>query len=267
MRLFHPDIDSLRAFGTGGRSSEHRSIATHVLNCPRCRATLVELQDLPRRVREATTVVPPADAWEKIVAARHAGDIVVLPFERKPARHAGSVVARARRTGFGKAAALLLAMAGVASATIPASPVRAWIESITDSGAASPGEAPAPVVSEPQHNQPVSGISVEPVRGEVQLSFVGPSPGSSLRIRLTDAEAVEVVGRGAAAKGVFRSAPGRVEVLELGAGEVSLGVPRSLVRFSVSVNGVPYLMMESGEIRIFASRVDTAGGEFILPIP
>jgi hypothetical protein len=64
----HPSLDELLALRDGGAMSA----AAHVAGCDACRSELARLQQLRDRLRALPPAAPPADAWQRIRAARAA---------------------------------------------------------------------------------------------------------------------------------------------------------------------------------------------------
>lgn len=262
MNRTHPDLDRLRQYSATAGADAPADIAGHLEKCPECRRTLLLLRELPEQVREATSLPIPPEIWSVIVARRSRGYEVILP----TASGAWGGEARYRRA-LVRAAALLLILTGAASATIPGFPGRAWLEShfqrkeLGSIGAESDLSPPV------ERSVRASGILVEPMSGEVAISFTRAASGARAHIRFGEIEQVEITAAGLAADGVFRSGPGRVELLEIGPGQVDLIIPRTLERFSLQIDGTIYLTKEGPRVDILGPSVETVGGEFILSVP
>jgi hypothetical protein len=169
-----------------------------------------------------------------------------------------------------RAAVLVLAVAGIASATLPGSPLRAWLEDrlglnseVTASRAHAPSAhaAPAPV-AEPSS----AGIAILPMDGSVRIVLHGVNPALRVRVRLTEGEIVDVRATGAAADAQFRTGPGRISISDAGAGEIQIALPHTVARATVLVGNKPYLVKEDHQIRVLAPAADTAGAEFVFTV-
>jgi anti-sigma factor RsiW len=237
----HPDEGALQAFADGELPAEERlAVETHLADCAACRAELDGLRAAAARLRAALRLLDPP-------AAR--------PLARPPS------MARPRRPGWAhaalpRAAVFLVAFAAVASATIPGSPVRAWIESLG-------GGAPAQVALQQGDPEPEAvalaaaapetveaGVSVLPVDGRVRVLLENPSPELQVRAVVTESRSAGVYASGDAASARFRTGPGRIEVADAGAGELRIELPRSALRATVEVNGRAYLVKEGDQLRL-----------------
>jgi hypothetical protein len=213
---------------------------------------------------EATAAPAPADAWERIQARLRNGEEVLLPV-------AAAVNERRRFQSSARVAAVLLLAAGIGgAAALPASPVRQWLSQLFPGGSTEPAAgAVAPPAAADATAADIAArttLIVDPLNGGVVITFVQPSPGVHIRVRLDDASGVEVLARGAAAAAQFRSARGQLTITAAAGGDVLLTIPHQLTRLSVIVDGQPYLSRLNGRIQILAPAADTAGAEIIIPI-
>lgn len=187
-----------------------------------------------------------------------------------------------------RAAALVVGVATVASATVPGSPVRGWIGDLLggapgaapagDSVAAAPGGStgspaspgatgtPASGTRSGSAAEPVAGVSVLPDQGRVRVALTAPSPELRIRIRLSDGAYSDVRAVGAASGARFRTGPGSVEVFGAGAGEVEVVLPRGARSAVVEVDGRPYFRKDGGGIRLLAPASDTSGSEVVFTV-
>lgn len=110
--ILHPRFRTLARFADGEPDERHRArVAAHLARCPRCRSTVASLREATVRAREATVPAPPADALERILARRAAGERVILPTTPPAPRR------RPRRL-LPAAAACALLLAAVATALL-----------------------------------------------------------------------------------------------------------------------------------------------------
>jgi hypothetical protein len=265
---FHPPLDALRAFGDGeAPAADARRTAAHLEGCTDCRARLAGLRALREEIRQATTLAPPADAWERIAARRAAGEELILPV--------GDIAHAAprRRLPLRRAAVLLVGVAGIASATVPGSPVRAWLLDLVGTADDAPA-APAPVspvvippatdAPPPPENAPEAGTGVAPADGEVRVVVSGAGPALRIRVRVDDVPFAQVRGRGAAAHAAFASGRGRVTVTGARAGELEVVLPRAVDRATLTVDGTRFVVLEDGRITVLVAA-DSSGAELVFP--
>lgn len=164
-----------------------------------------------------------------------------------------------RRT-LARAAVLLLAVVGVAAA-VPGTGVRQWVAETILPGEKAPirpemrrAPVPAPAAqTAPAAEAPPSGVSIRADGGAVRVVLSRVAAGVEIRARLVDGELAGVLARGPAATGArFRTAPGKIEVLDAGAGVLEVRVPRSARAASVEVNGRVYLAKDGDVLRATA---------------
>jgi anti-sigma factor RsiW len=265
---FHPPLDALRAFGDGeAPAADARRTAAHLEGCTDCRARLAGLRALREEIRQATTLAPPADAWERIAARRAAGEELILPVGE-----IADAAAPRRRLPLRRAAVLLVGVAGIASATVPGSPVRAWLLDLVRPADDAPA-APAPVspvvipatdAPPPPENAPEAGTGVAPADGEVRVVVSGAGPGLRIRVRVDDVPFAQVRGRGAAAQAAFASGRGRLTVTGARAGELEVVLPRTVRRATLTVDGTRFVVLEDGRMTVLVAA-DSSGAELVFP--
>lgn len=237
--------------------AEHESVERHLAACPACRAELAALRSAAATLRSALATLD--------VAARPLTPELRLAAVRRASR---TRRAEGLARTLGRAALFVLAAAGVASATLlPGSPLRRWAEGLWRREAAPVAEVrpavTAPATAPVLPAEPVSaGVGVLPVDGEVRISLEHPAPELTIRVRLADQPRAEVRGLGAAAAARFRTAPGRVTVVDAPGGELEVILPRELARASVSVDGRRVLVKQGPDVRILAPA-DSAGPPII----
>jgi hypothetical protein len=175
-----------------------------------------------------------------------------------------------------RAAVLLLGVAGIASATVPGSPVRQWLLGLIagDDAPAAPvstvqtpapaAASPAPESPPPPVAAPEAGIGVAPVGGEVRVAVSRTGPALRIRVRLDDVPVAQVRGRGAAAQAAFTSGRGRITVTGARAGELEVVLPRAAARATLTVDGTPFVIVEDGRMTVRVPA-DSVGAELVFP--
>jgi hypothetical protein len=166
-----------------------------------------------------------------------------------------------------RAALFVLAVAGVASATLPGSPVREWVESLWQQDAPAGGVAPTRATP-PAEDLPAgvasAGVSIDPADGEVRVLVERASPALRIRVRLADQPRLSVRGTGGAADARFLLSRGRVTVEDAGAGELEVVIPRTTARASISAGGRQVLVKEGEELHVLVPA-DSVGTEIVFP--
>ncbi|MFL5542722.1 MAG: redoxin family protein [Longimicrobiaceae bacterium] len=105
MTLLHPRPRTLDRYADAAPGGDPR-VAAHLLRCARCRRVVDQACALREAARSAPVALPAADALERILARRAAGDRVILPVAPAQGR------ARLPRRGVLAAAAVALLVAG-----------------------------------------------------------------------------------------------------------------------------------------------------------
>ncbi|HST61679.1 MAG TPA: hypothetical protein VLK84_23440 [Longimicrobium sp.] len=280
MRVLHPAFDRLRAFADGEEADGDRArrTAAHLRDCAACRARVTAFRERRTALREATTLAPPPLAWDRIVARREAGEELLLPAGPVPlAVPEARAETGGRASILRRAAVLLVGVAGIASATVPGSPVRAWLGAVLGGGAetaVTPAATPpadsasastAATPPAPVESGPVAGIAVLPSAGDVRVVVVDAHPALRIRVRLTDTGRAEVRGRGAAADAGFASGRGRITVTGArGGGELEVLLPRGARRASLTVDGRRYVTLDDGHLTVLVPA-DSSGAEIVFP--
>ncbi len=218
----------------------------HVRGCHGCAAEMERLRRLSAAFDRAVSVLDPAVSVQLAYAALQ---------RRRRARWMP-----AGRRALARAAVLLLAVAGIASATLPGSPVRRWI------GERLRGAADAREPASAAPAEPLAGVEILPRDGGVRIVLTNAGEGLQLHVRLADTEYVDVRGTGAAAGARFRTAPGRITVDGARGGAVHVALPRRLLHAAVIVGGRSYLVKEGEQIRVLTAGVDTAGSELVFRV-
>lgn len=232
--MTHLDEGTLQAYLDDELPGRGRAVAAeHLLVCGECRA---ELEALKR-------------ASDRLASALAAVDVPV------PAAAPPPTASRSFRLGGGslaRAAALTLLVAAAASASVPGSPVRAWLVRAVSSPEPGPETTvPAPAPGEQPGATPPSapaGVAV-PGAGAVEVVINGLE-GAVIRLVRTDGSAVAVSARGGREDPLFRMGAGRIEVVGGVGGEVIVEVPRGGGTLRLLVDGRPYAEAANGRLRL-----------------
>ncbi|HET7234767.1 MAG TPA: zf-HC2 domain-containing protein [Longimicrobium sp.] len=250
----HLGEGTLQAMLDGELSPHQRAAAeTHLGGCPACAAELREL---------------------RLVNERAAGLLARVDVPAPVAQAQMSMRARRMRSSrFGgwqqallRAAILVLALAGVAAAAVPGSPVREWIATNVlphQQPAAPPTLRPAPPPAPrpaPAAELASSGVSIRLEKGVMRVVLSGASPQLEIVAKLVDGDRASVIARGPVAqKARFRTSPGKIEVLDAGSGALEVHLPRGAGRASVEVNGRTYVAKQ-GESLVLLPPATAGGG-------
>jgi hypothetical protein len=226
-------------------------VQQHLSGCPGCRA---ELRALEAAFATVALQVPLLDPHEVSLDLAHAA------WRR---RMRGEWKLHLRRQ-LPRAAIILLAVAGVASATVPGGPLWRWLESLRH-------EQPAAVAS--TETVPTggpaaagfAGVSIDPADGELTVVVERASRELRIRVRLADQPRMSVRGIGDAAAAQFSMGRGRVNVAEVGAGELEVVIPRTANRATISVDGRRFLLKDGETVHVLVPA-DSAGAEIVFPV-
>lgn len=228
--MTHVDDGVLMAYMDEELSPSARAdTAKHVLACPRCRERLDELAADGRLLQEALALVDRPAPVERAHAR----------FRGRTAGHRWSPGRSVSGTAFIKAAGLVLLLAAGASAAVPGSPVRNWIRTTLVSR-----EKPAAA----NRADTMSGVSILPANGHVEVAISRAAKGTRLRVRVVDGPRASVTVPEARKLPQFRTAPGRIDVVEP-ADEVLIDMPKTATEIEVTVNGDPYVVGGNGNLR------------------
>jgi hypothetical protein len=261
MRL-HPEVERLARFASDELAMAERTrTAKHMARCTDCRATLAWVSGVRETLREANGPHAPSGAWARIEARLAEGEVVLLP-SLEPTT---PTVVRSARFRVA-AAALLLIFAGAVAALVPGSPLRRWLERPTTRDAAPLVEptAPSDTAPPPASDEPVTTLIVPAENGTVGVDIETPAAGLEVRVRIIDANEMEIQAMGAAASARFRSGSGRLTIAQPGAGRIVVVVPRGVPHVTVRVDGTSYLVKDRDQLRVLAPLADTVGSEIVL---
>jgi hypothetical protein len=167
----------------------------------------------------------------------------------------------------------VLALAGVAAAAVPGSPVRQWIQDAVLSPTpqqqpalvpepAPPAAAPAPEAA----SSALRGISIPPRDGGVRVVLENARRGLRLRVRLTDGAQGEAMAVGDTPARFGIGHPGAViRVMVPGPGEVRVALPRAARAAQVEVNGRVYAVKD-GTLRARVPAAESTSDELVFLI-
>ena len=249
----HLGEGTLQALLDGGLPAGERPAAeAHLAACGECAAAARELRALNER---AASLLARGDVPAPVAQAQ-------MSLRARRARR--GQWGEARRALL-RAAVLVVGLAGVAAAAVPGSPVREWIEEavLPAKRETLPADARRAPVPPPRQDAPAAptGISIRPDGGAVRVVLSGASPRLQVTARLVDGDRAEVLVRGRAMSGArFRTAPGRIEVVDAGAGEVEVEIPRAARSATVEVNGRVFVVKEGDSLRVLAPAGAPGGG-------
>ncbi len=246
----HLDEGTLQAFlDEELPAGERASAAEHMLVCEQCRGAH---DDLRRAGALFSYAVSLLDGEAAPAAATAVG------------RGEG----RARRGGIGslvKAAGLILVVAAAASAGVPGSPVRVWVERIVARDDPEPAAAPVDAPDEepaPPVAMPV-GLAVVPSGDTLDIVLEDVSD-VTIRLRRSGAEQATVSAAGSAVDPAFESGRGRIALRGASGGELIVELPETLTTARLLVNGRLYADVVHGrmEARVPAQE---RGGDLVWP--
>ncbi len=216
---------------------QEKTVRSHLADCAVCRDRFqsgrADERELLASLEQLDDPVPQLTASDVIVASRRVPRSVGLPW-------AAGV-------------AFTLVAAGAAYAA-PGSPVRGWVETVTDWLVV---EEEAAVQDEPATPEPFdpAGLVFDP-RPNVMIVFAG-APEGDVEIVLTDDASVTVQALGGGAS--FTDAGGGLIVVDgEGAGPFQILLPRSVPRFEVRA-GDRTLFLKEGSIVTTAAEESPSG--------
>ncbi|HEX8271024.1 MAG TPA: zf-HC2 domain-containing protein [Longimicrobiaceae bacterium] len=274
--MSHPAEGTIQALLDGELPrAERAEVERHLQACAACRAEAELLLGAAARLAAALAPLDRPAPTERALAT-----VSRQRWRRWVGVDAGQVLRRA--------AVLVLGVAGVASATVPGSPVRGWIAQMLDRvqvssapagdataaagvpATAAPADSAAAAAGETgpaaQPAESAAGVSVLPELGRVRVVLTRPSPDLRIRVRLSDDSYSDVRATGRASGARFRTGPGRVEVSGAGAGEVEVVIPRASRSAVVEVDGRPYFRKDGDGIRLLAPASDSSGSEVVFTV-
>jgi len=240
--------------------ADRTTVDAHVGACDTCSAELAELRSASAEWAGAVALLDvAAPMLETRVRIEQAHGQAIRHLTRRLFSVAGMAPAALAR-----AAAVILLLAGAASAAIPGSPVRRWASELLDRatrlfgaetpsapatpvGSVQPG-APAPTATQ----QPFSGVGAALANGAIQISLHSVAEGARISIRYTDARSASVDAFPPISEPPqYRSSAGRIDVFGVDRAGIVVTLPRS-AQATIEVNGRLYYSRRNGEERILA---------------
>lgn len=261
--MTHAEYGTLLSFMDGELSeTEVSTLESHLAACTGCREELEDVRLLSDEVSRALGVIsavpPVSDARARLDARvateRRRPRRLVLPWEFATA-------------GLLKAAAVVLLLAGAASAAIPGSPVRRWATALLDrvSGAPAPEVVQPEVVisTEPEAPTQESAVASTPMilspdAGRIRVSVHTIDPAASVTVRVVDGEGQ--IRPATAAR--FRTGEGYYDVYDVSK-SVLIEIPRNLPGATVDVNGRLLFRKEGASVRAYEPATQDPSGDFV----
>ncbi len=258
----HPAEQTLLAYLDRELPFDERStVREHVQVCVECSRMLDELAAATRSFADAISALDvPAPA---LLASELEGDLVARALQEldAPIPAAATITPLRRRASRRPllAAALIIIFVAGAGAAIPGSPLREWLARSVELVTGGPSEEP----SDP--TTPVSGqragspaaVSVQPLDGLVRIIITQPAPETTIRVRLLDGGTASVWS----VEGRYRTAPGEIEVLGAGPGEVVILLPRTVPSAEVELDGRLVATKEGSDFRLLIPAADSSDAE------
>jgi hypothetical protein len=243
-------------------SAERSTVREHVQACEACSRMLDELTAATRTLADAVSAIDvPAPA---LLASELDGHLVARALREldAPVAAAATVAPLRRRRATRRpllAAALIIIFVAGAGAAIPGSPLREWLVRSVELISGGPGEGPSSPGT-PFSREGSAGpaaVSVQPRDGLVRIIITQPAPETIIRVRLLDGGAASVWS----VEGRYRSAPGEIEVLGAGPGEVVVLLPRSVPTAEVELDGRLVATKEGSDFRLLIPAADSSDAE------
>jgi hypothetical protein len=245
--MVHAAEGTLQAYLDGEiDSAAERALRDHVAACAVCAAELELLEHASGVIRESLAQI---DVPAPVLRARAA--------VARGRTGGGRRVARIGAWGLAKAAMLTLLLAGVAAAAIP--DVRRALETtfsrvVAMFSGAQDRTADVPVQLDDANTEAVAGVVrgesfVAPAEGRVVIALHAPAEGDlEVTVRLIDGGQAHVE-TATSATAARRVGPGRLELTDLGAGSVTIGLPRDVREAAIEVDGVVRVYKQGGSLR------------------
>lgn len=254
----HLDEGVIQALADGELGTgDTRRVESHLTGCLVCRREMDGLQEASRALRGALRMLDRAPG--SVGAPAPVPASAAVP-RRLAARSGWSALPRAAVIVLG------LGLAAAASATVPGSPVRAWVESLLQgSGVGDTPTAIAPQAAEPPaiaaDQAPVeAGVSITVTGGTVRVVLADAGPGLFVRALLTDGDRAGVYASGAASDARFTTGPGRIDVSGASGGSLRVEIPRGAASATIVVNGDVLVTMEGAVLRAPSGADPGPGG-------
>lgn len=232
-----------------------RGLATHLEACATCTRMFAGMRTTAARATRALAWIDrpasTAAAFAEVVGARDAS-VRRIDAHRSWGRPA--------RVGFLKAAMFVLFAGSAAAAVIPGSPVQRWLgdawqrlsgtapEPAREAAPVPPADseiAPLPEVTAPAE---VASISIEPAEATLHVTLAGGHQTAAVRVVFVNG-ANATVETDASASARFSTGPSTIEARGLGAGTVTVSLPRSLAYAIIMVDGQTLLEKDGSSVR------------------
>jgi Putative zinc-finger len=249
----HTDSGALIAYLDGELPVGVRGeLDAHLAECDSCRSEMAGVRDLAQEFSSAVGLLNPRIP---LLSARVA---IEQQADRIRFRRSQRFIA----SGFAKAAAITLLLAGAAAATIPGSPVRKWVSDVVARVVGIP-QAPLPVATptQAQPQEPGGPAVTVPTGGSVRVSIHALPASAPLTVKVADRDGVflRALGANDPVRFVPRS-DASIEVFDVRTGLV-IELPRSLISASIDVDGRPYYTKDAdGERYIGPGAKPTTDG-------
>lgn len=235
----------------------------HLQQCARCQQ---EMNELSARASRFTSAMRLLDSAPSLVPAGAADAVVPLPVGAPAPRRGAASAGQGMRRMVPRAAMIFLFAGAAASATVPGSPVREWIEEIVapspdpTSAESAPSIDPGPMAAE---SVPEAGVFVDPLGGAVSV-VLRDAREVSVRTRLVDGSRAGVSAVGEAAGSQFTSGAGRVEVRNTTGGELWIEIPRVTTSATIIINDDVVLQKQDSRLDLNTDlpRLHAAGIAF-----
>lgn len=256
--MTHTDEGRLQAYLDGELLLEERwRTEQHLQKCDRCQE---ELDQAAARADRFASAVRFLDTIPPLAHAAPTAGLPAIPLPSRTGR--SSAAGGALRRLLPRAAVALLFVGAAASATVPGSPVREWIERMATPTQEVALEDPEPpvVAAPPAAAVPEAGVFVDAVGGTV-LVVLQDARDVRVQMRLVEGPRAGVAATGAAASSHFTSAAGRVEVHNTLGGELSIEIPRGISTATIMINDDIVLRKQDSRLDLNTDlpRLDSAG--------
>jgi hypothetical protein len=239
-------------------------LGDHLAACAECARELQTLRRLSATTHEALSLVSAPAPMLRAQAA------IAAERARLERRSPASYISRLGARGLARAAMLLLALAGAAAAAVPGSPVRRALETtiarvsqLLNGEAVAP--APLPVPAPAPADVPVfserASMAILPAGGRVRVLLHAPAGPVDVTVRLVSSQRAVVETNTPDADVRLRSAAGRVEVIGLGTGTVTIEVPAAVAGATIEVGGLVYVYKEGRALQLTGPAGNDRGDE------
>jgi hypothetical protein len=251
----HVDSGTLQALLDDEVGAQDRmSVQAHLVSCTECAAELDEMRQFAAEAHSAFAIL---DGYAPMLEGRIRVDPAVRLTEKRR-------FSRLLPASLARAAALVLLVAGAASAAIPGSPVRRFASDLVEraSRILAANETPEAVQVEEPSTVPVEiardttgGQAVSLADGAVRIEVYSATPGASIRVRLVNDREAWVKTFGTPAR--YRSGNGWMNVYDLDEEGAVVDLPRGARVASVAVNGNLFYVYENGVGRVIGQAAET----------